>query len=235
MTRDAREKSTVGSAVALLEEVAAFWSPSAFATSFGVEDMVLLDLIARYAREIEVFTLDTGRLPEETYALMSAVRDRYPVPVRVYYPEAEPLQRWVGRNGPNAFFDSVAQRKECCHLRKVEPLSRALAGRKAWVTGLRRQQSPTRERLTLRSRDEANGLEKFSPLLEWTTEDVWDYVRRHDVPYNALHDAGYPSIGCAPCTRAVPTGDDIRSGRWWWEAAESRECGLHASRTREPS
>ena len=189
--------------------------------------MVLLDLIAAHARAIEVFTLDTGRLPEETYRLMSEVRQRYPVAVRVYCPDTAELESYIERNGPDAFYQSVAQRKECCRIRKVEPLGRALQGKKAWVTGLRREQSPTREGLEIRSWDAANGLEKFNPLLDWSGDEVWTYIRRNDVPYNKLHDSGYPSIGCAPCTRAVEPGADIRSGRWWWESADTRECGLH--------
>ena len=212
---------------ALLTEIVANHSPAAFASSFGAEDMVLLDLIAAHARAIEVFTLDTGRLPEETYRLMSEARQRYPVAVRVYCPDTAELESYIERNGPDAFYQSVAQRKECCRIRKVEPLGRALQGKKAWVTGLRREQSPTREGLEIRSWDAANGLEKFNPLLDWSGDEVWTYIRRNDVPYNKLHDSGYPSIGCAPCTRAVEPGADIRSGRWWWESADTRECGLH--------
>jgi phosphoadenosine phosphosulfate reductase len=228
---DADVGARTTAAAALLEEIAAEWHPAVFATSFGVEDMVLLDLIAAHAPAIEVFTLDTGRLPEETYALMSAVREAYAVPIRIYFPEARAVERFVALNGPNAFYQSVVQRRECCHVRKVEPLTRALAGKKAWLTGLRREQSPGREKLAIRERDEANGLEKFNPLLDWANEEVWSYVRERGVPYNALHDRGYPSIGCAPCTRAVEPGADIRSGRWWWEESGSRECGLHVGGT----
>lgn len=222
-------ESRVTAVVSLLEEVCEAWLPAAFATSFGVEDMVLLDLISRHARAIEVFTLDTGRLPEETYSLMTVVRERYPVSVRVYYPDTGTLEAFVRRNGPNAFYESVAQRKECCGIRKVEPLGRALRGKKAWLTGLRREQSAGRADLGIRARDETHGLEKFNPLLDWTTGEIWDYVRERDVPYNALHDRGYPSIGCAPCTRAVAAGEDLRSGRWWWEEGDGRECGLHVA------
>lgn len=215
--------------VSLLEEVCSAWLPAAFATSFGAEDMVLLDLISRHARAIEVFTLDTGRLPEETYGLMTVVRERYPMPVRVYYPNTAALEAFVRLNGPNAFYDSVAQRQECCGIRKVEPLGRALRGKKAWLTGLRREQSAGRADLALREHDEAHGVVKFNPLLDWTTGEVWDYLREREVPYNPLHDRGYPSIGCAPCTRAVEPGQDIRSGRWWWERDAGRECGLHVA------
>lgn len=211
----------------VLGEVVGKFSPAAFASSFGAEDMVLLDLIAANAPEIEVFTLDTGRLPEETYRLMSRVRERYPLAVRVYCPQTEELEGYIERNGPEAFYQSVAQRKECCHVRKVEPLRRALEGKRAWLTGLRREQSPDRQSLQFREWDEKNGLEKFNPLLEWSWDEVWTYICENKVPYNSLHDAGYPSIGCAPCTRAVTPGSDVRSGRWWWEGAESKECGLH--------
>jgi len=201
-------------------------SPTAFACSFGAEDMVVLDAIAKSARRIEVFTLDTGRLPEETHALLETVRNKYPIAIRTYFPDAIAVQTWVEQNGPNGFYRSVAQRQQCCHIRKVEPLKRALVGKKSWITGLRREQSAARQTLELEAWDEANGLLKINPLLDWTTEDVWAYVRTNDVPYNALHDRAYPSIGCAPCTRAVHPGEDCRAGRWWWESS-SKECGLH--------
>ena len=201
-------------------------SPTAFACSFGAEDMVVLDAIAKSARRIEVFTLDTGRLPEETHALLETVRNKYPIAIRTYFPDAIAVQTWVEQNGPNGFYRSVAQRQQCCHIRKVEPLKRALVGKKSWITGLRREQSAARQTLELEAWDEANGLLKINPLLDWTTEDVWAYVRTNDVPYNALHDRAYPSIGCAPCTRAVHPGEDSRAGRWWWESS-SKECGLH--------
>jgi phosphoadenosine phosphosulfate reductase len=224
--------SRIATAVSLLQEVVSDWLPAGFATSFGVEDMVILDLIARHAREIEVFTLDTGRLPEETYRLMSVARDRYPLRVRVYSPDTASVQKFVELNGPNAFYDSVAQRKECCRIRKVEPLGRALEGKKSWLAGLRREQSATRESLRVRGWDEVNGLYNFNPLLDWTSEEIWGYVRQEDVPYNELHDRGYPSVGCAPCTRAVAPGEDIRAGRWWWENPDARECGLHVGPSR---
>jgi len=201
-------------------------TPTAFACSFGAEDMVVLDAIAKNARGIEVFTLDTGRLPEATHALLETVRDKYPIAIRTYFPDAIAVQAWVEQNGPNGFYRSIAQRQHCCHIRKVEPLKRALAGKKSWLTGLRREQSAARQTLELEAWDDANGLLKINPLLDWTAEDVWAYIRTHNVPYNALHDRGYPSIGCAPCTRAVNPGEDSRAGRWWWESS-SKECGLH--------
>ena len=225
----AREVMTgrVASVVSVLEEIAMASSPAVFATSFGAEDMVLLDLISKHARGIEVFTLDTGRLPEETYRLMSAARGKYPLAIRSYCPDTFELETYVERNGPDAFYNSVAQRKECCRIRKVGPLGRALSGKKAWVTGLRREQSRTRDGLDVKTWDEVNGLFKFNPLLDWSWDEVQTYISRNEVPYNELHDRGYPSIGCAPCTRAVEPGEDIRSGRWWWEDANSKECGLH--------
>jgi phosphoadenosine phosphosulfate reductase len=176
--------------------------------------------------KIGVFTLDTGRLPEETQNLLEAARDKYPITIQTYFPDATSIQTWVEQNGPNAFYKSVAQRQQCCHIRKVEPLRRALTGKKSWITGLRREQSAARKTLEREEFDEANGLIKINPLLDWTNDDVWAYIRTHDVPYNALHDRGYPSIGCAPCTRAIEPGEDIRAGRWWWETT-SKECGLH--------
>jgi phosphoadenosine phosphosulfate reductase len=212
--------------ISYLKQIESTQSPTTFACSFGAEDMVLVDAIAAHARKIEIFTLDTGRLPEETHALLETVRDKYPVAIRTYFPDRAAVEAWVEQNGPNAFYKSVAQREQCCGIRKIEPLRRALAGKKSWVTGLRREQSTARQTLERESWDAANGLIKINPLLDWTNEDVWDYIKAHDVPYNALHDRGYPSIGCAPCTRAIQPGEDIRAGRWWWEAS-SKECGLH--------
>lgn len=197
------------------------------ASSFSVEDMVLTDMIDRHGLAIGIFTLDTGRLPDETYALMQATRERYRTPVAVYAPQAAAVESYVAAHGPNGFYDSIERRQSCCAIRKVEPLRRALAGKQGWVTGLRRQHSPTRHDLPLREWDEGNGLHKFNPLAAWTNEDVWAYVKAFEVPYNALHDRGYASIGCAPCTRAITVGEDIRAGRWWWENPETKECGLH--------
>jgi phosphoadenosine phosphosulfate reductase len=212
--------------ISYLKEIEATHSPTAFACSFGAEDMVLLDAIARHVRKIEVFTLDTGRLPEETHALLETVRDKYPIVIRTYFPDARAVETWVEQNGPNGFYKSVSQRLQCCHIRKVEPLQRALTGKKSWITGLRREQSQARQTLLREAWDDANGLIKINPLLEWALEDVWAYIKAQDVPYNALHDRGYPSIGCAPCTRAVEPGEDVRAGRWWWETS-AKECGLH--------
>jgi phosphoadenosine phosphosulfate reductase len=217
----------------LLDTVQKDYSPATFANSFGAEDMVLTDLIARHYPGIEMFTLDTGRLPEETYSLMKEVADRYGIRVPVYFPEPAAVEAYVAQNGPNAFYESVDLRKRCCHIRKVEPLKRALSGKRAWITGLRRDQAPTRKNLTESEFDAENGLQKFSPLLDWSESDVWAYIKQFDVPYNALHDKGYTSIGCAPCTRPITRGEDVRAGRWWWEDPEVKECGLHPGKKRD--
>ena len=217
----------IAQATQLLQTIAANHAPAAFANSLGAEDMVLADLICTHAPEISQFTLDTGRLPEETYQLIQRVRTRYKLPLRVYFPQAESVEEFVNTHGPNAFYESVDLRKRCCHIRKIEPLRRALAGHQAWITGLRRSQSTTRADTQLQEWDEDNRLHKFNPLIEWSEQDVWGYIRRFDVPYNVLHDKGYPSIGCAPCTRAISAGEDIRAGRWWWEHEDLKECGLH--------
>ncbi|HZX31316.1 MAG TPA: phosphoadenylyl-sulfate reductase [Rhodocyclaceae bacterium] len=212
---------------ALLADIAANWSPATFANSLGAEDMVLTDLIVKSKLPIEIFSLDTGRLPLETYDLMAKVQEHYGLKLKVYFPQSQGVENFVRENGINAFYDSVELRKGCCYVRKVEPLKRALASKKAWITGLRAQQAATRVGLPVREFDEGNGLEKFNPLADWTEKEVWTYIKQNNVPYNALHDKFYPSIGCAPCTRAVTPGEDIRSGRWWWENPESKECGLH--------
>jgi phosphoadenosine phosphosulfate reductase len=202
-------------------------APATFSTSFGVEDMVLLDLIRGEQLAIEIFTLDTGRLHEETYALMREVELKYGRCVRSYVPDAAQLEGLIAAQGVNGFYDSVEQRKACCAVRKTEPLARALAGKRAWVTGLRSGQGATRESVPAQEWVESRALTKFNPLHDWTEGDVWAYVRERGVPYNALHDRFYPSIGCAPCTRAITPGEDVRAGRWWWENPESKECGLH--------
>jgi phosphoadenosine phosphosulfate reductase len=211
----------------LLTDIANDFSPVTFANSLGAEDMVLTDIIVRAKLPIEIFSLDTGRLPLETYDLMAEVQKRYDVKLKVFTPRHEAVETFVREHGINAFYESIELRKACCHARKVEPLQRALAGKKAWITGLRAQQAATRTGLPVREFDAGNGLEKFNPLSDWSEKEVWAYIRMNEVPYNALHDKFYPSIGCAPCTRAVAMGEDIRAGRWWWESADTKECGLH--------
>jgi phosphoadenosine phosphosulfate reductase len=214
----------------LLRQIAGDFAPAVFANSLGAEDMVLTDLIVGDKLNIEIFSLDTGRLPLETYDLIAEVKKHYGLALKLYYPRNDLVEAWTRDNGINAFYESVALRKGCCFVRKVEPLQRALAGRKAWITGMRAQQSATRDGLPVRAFDEGNGLEKFNPLSDWSEKEVWAYLKLNKVPYNALHDKFYPSIGCAPCTRNVTPGEDVRSGRWWWENPESKECGLHVKK-----
>ena len=202
-----------------------------FANSFGAEDMVLTDLIARHRLPVEIFSLDTGRLPAETYTLMAEVEQRYDTRLKVFFPDATAVETYVRAEGINAFYESVELRKACCGIRKVEPLRRALSGKKAWITGQRAAQSATRAALPVREFDAGNGLEKLNPLADWSEKEVWAWIRIHEVPYNALHEQFYPSIGCAPCTRAVALGEDVRAGRWWWEDPASKECGLHVKKS----
>lgn len=211
----------------LLVSVNEDYPPVVFANSFGAEDMVLTDLIGQHFPGINMFTLDTGRLPEETYTLMKEVEDRYHIHIQLYFPESAAVEKYVAQNGPNGFYGSIDSRKACCHMRKVEPLKRALSGKCAWITGLRRDQAPTRKDIAESEFDIDNGLQKVSPLLNWSLSDVWAYLKEFNVSYNALHDKGYTSIGCAPCTRAITPGEDVRAGRWWWENPETKECGLH--------
>jgi phosphoadenosine phosphosulfate reductase len=204
-------------------------APCVLASSLSAEDMVVLDLIARHALPIAVFTLDTGRLHAETLALIPHAEQRYGITIERFGPLAQPLEQYITLHGRDAFYRSVELRKQCCAIRKTEPLARALAGKRAWVTGLRRAQSATRTALAERDWDATHGLAKYNPLAEWTEGDVWHYIDTRDVPYNPLHDRFYPSIGCEPCTRAISPGEDIRAGRWWWESPESKECGLHVA------
>jgi len=201
-----------------------------YASSLGPESIVLTDLIWGAVPQIEIFSIDTGRLFPETHDLIERLQVRYGRTLRMYYPDAEALENWVGENGINGFRDSVEQRHGCCGIRKVQPFRRAIAGHGAWVTGIRRGQSASRALAAPVEWDSIYGLHKVSPLLDWSEKDVWDYIHSKGLPYHTLHDRGYPSIGCAPCTRAVHAGQDPRAGRWWWERAESRECGLHPRR-----
>ncbi len=210
-----------------LRAIAAEHVPAALASSLGAEDMVLTDAILCADIPIEIFTLDTGRLHPETLRVLEQARSRYGYDIRVFRPDPAAVDHYVRELGLEAIYRSVELRRRCCEIRKVEPLGRALAGKSAWVTGLRRKQSVTRADLPLKEFDPAYGLWKFNPLAEWSEHDVWDYLRSHDVPYNALHDRGFRSIGCAPCTRPTAAGEDLRAGRWWWEDALTKECGLH--------
>lgn len=202
-----------------------------FANSFGAEDMVLTDIISRFFRDkITIFSLDTGRLPVETYIVMQEAEEKYDIKLKVYYPQTEAVENYVRSEGINAFYNSVDLRKGCCGVRKIEPLKRALKDQDAWITGLRSAQSVTRTKLAKFEYDEGFGLNKCNPLADWSEEETWAFIKANDVPYNKLHDMNYPSIGCAPCTRAITVGEDVRAGRWWWENPESKECGLHAGK-----
>jgi phosphoadenosine phosphosulfate reductase len=205
-----------------------FHPRAALASSFGAEDVVVTDLMLAERADARIFTIDTGRLHEETHDVASRIRTRYGISIETFFPDRDGVERLVREKGPLSFRTSIDDRKECCELRKVVPLRRALAGLDLWITGLRRGQSPTRAAVSKLEWDEAFGLLKLNPIADWSEERVWEHVRANDLPYNALHDRGFRSIGCAPCTRAVAAGDDVRSGRWWWESQESRECGLHA-------
>ncbi|MBX9901769.1 MAG: phosphoadenylyl-sulfate reductase [Burkholderiaceae bacterium] len=212
---------------AILARVAEEFSPAVFASSLAAEDMVLTDIIFRNELAIDIFTLETGRLHAETLAMLPRISARYGRDITLFQPEQTTVDEYVNKFGRNAFYDSIDLRKECCRIRKVEPLQRALAGKKAWVTGQRRSQSSTRAELAVQEDDVANNMQKFNPLAAWSEDDVWRYLRANQVPYNPLHDKGYPSIGCEPCTRAIQPGEDVRAGRWWWENADTKECGLH--------
>lgn len=222
-----RLQALVHDSTRILRTIERDHAPAAFASSFGAEDMVLLDLIATRTPSIRVLTLDTGRLPAATLELMARARERYAIPITVVTPDRHAVEDYVQRHGIDGFYDGIEQRRACCHVRKVQPLARALHGQRAWITGLRREQSDNRAQLAVQELDAVHGIPKFNPLVEWTTIDVWAYIRQHDIPYNALHDRGYPSIGCEPCTRAIRPGEPLRAGRWWWESQSQKECGLH--------
>ena len=210
-----------------LDRIQGEFSPVALASSLSVEDMVLTDAIAHAGLPIEIFALDTGRLHADTLAMIQTVYRRYGLRIAVYTPDAEAVADYVAANGRDAFYDSVAMRQRCCHIRKVEPLERALRGKRAWITGQRREHSQGRGELAEREYDGVHGIEKFNPLAAWREAELWSYVHARRVPYNRLYDQGYRSIGCAPCTRPVLPGEEVRAGRWWWEHAGHRECGIH--------
>lgn len=213
----------------ILAEIAAGAAPAALACSLQAEDTVLVDAIARLDLPIGIFVIDTGRLHGETLALAQDIEQRYGLRLAVYRPDPEEVARYVRLHGRDAFYGSLELRRRCCYVRKVEPLARALAGKRAWITGQRREQTSGRAQLPEREFDAAHGLEKFNPLAAWSESEVWEYLRDHDVPCNRLYEQGYRSIGCAPCTRPVLPGEDVRAGRWWWESEATKECGLHVS------
>ena len=213
--------------ISLIQKNIEKYSSVAFANSLGAEDMVLIDLIQKNKLSVEAFSIDTGRLPPETYNLIQKVEDKYQFKIKLYFPDHQKVESYVNTNGINAFYNSVDLRKSCCAIRKVEPLNRALKDKKVWITGVRQEQSQTRFALKEEEFDETHQSQKLNPLSTWSELEVWAYIKINDVPYNTLHDQFYPSIGCAPCTRAISAGEDIRAGRWWWEDPQNKECGLH--------
>ena len=200
-----------------------------FSTSFGCEDQVISHIIFKNDLPIKVFTLETGRLFPETFYVWNRTLEMYGKQIHAYYPNTESLENMVSSKGPSSFYESVDNRKECCGIRKVEPLKRALAGNSVWITGIRADQSMNREHMENVEWDEGNQLLKYHPIFDWTLEQVREFIRENNIPYNPLHDKGFPSIGCAPCTRAVREGEDFRAGRWWWEDQTKKECGLHTT------
>lgn len=223
------EKSSLADGIALASEL--FPGQTYFSTSLGQEDQVISHAIYKSNSDVQTFTLDTGRLFAETYDLLDKTRFRYKLPIKIYFPEAADVEEFVNSHGVNGFYESVENRKQCCYIRKVKPLNRALQNAKLWITGLRAEQSYNRETMKILEWDNERNLYKFNPLLHWNYKDVLVYLKENDVPYNPLHDKGFISIGCAPCTRAIGPGEDIRAGRWWWEDANKKECGLHVHET----
>ena len=204
-----------------------FGEKIAFSSSLGAEDQVLTDMIVKVRPTTKIFTLDTGRLFPETYDLIDRTCQKYKIKINIFFPNPTEVEEMVNRDGINLFYKNVENRKHCCHVRKIEPLKRAFKGLDAWICGLRRSQSITRKDIKTVEWDEANGLIKINPLIDWTEKQVWDYIDNYNVPVNPLHKKGFPSIGCLPCTRAIFPGEDVRAGRWWWENPDTRECGLH--------
>ncbi len=218
------ESSAIPEAIKLVAEL--FPGQVVFSSSLGQEDQVLTDIIFKNNLPVKIFTIDTGRLFNETYELLDKTTARYKKNIEVYFPEASSVEKFVAEKGINSFYESVENRKGCCYVRKVEPLNRALAGAKVWITGLRAEQSDNRKDMPMIEWDENRQLYKFNPLINWTYDQMIDFINKNNVPYNTLHDKGFISIGCAPCTRAIEPGEDARAGRWWWEASH-KECGLH--------
>ena len=221
-------KGEIVRSIALLVE--SFNGEVCFSTSFSLEDQAITHIISEDRLPVSIFTLDTGRLFSETYSTWSRTLERYGETIHTYYPDNATLQSFVNENGPNAFYDAVPLRQQCCHIRKVEPLQRALQSKSVWITGIRAEHSNNRDGMQQYEWDEANKIFKLHPLLHWKQEELVQFIRKNNVPYNPLHDKGFVSIGCAPCTRAIKPGDDFRSGRWWWESADKKECGLHIHR-----
>lgn len=208
---------------------ATFAKQAVFSTSFGIEDQVITDMLAQIKASTAIFTLDTGRLFPETYYVWSRTIESYKLNIKAYFPNTEAVEQLISSKGPASFYESVENRKECCYIRKIEPLKRAIKGHQVWITGIRAEQSENRDHMEAVEWDEGNQLIKVHPLFNWTLAEVEEYLKAHFVPYNPLHDKGYPSIGCQPCTRAIAAGEDFRAGRWWWEDKSKKECGLHVT------
>lgn len=204
----------------------------AFASSMGAEDQVLTEMIVKIDPLTRIFTLDTGRVFPETYELIEKTNARYKITIEIFFPEREQVEKMVAEKGINLFYESIENRKQCCHVRKIVPLKRALQGLDVWISGLRRSQSVTRTEIQMVEWDEGNHLIKINPLLNWEEEEIWAYIKEKNIPYNALHDQGFASIGCQPCTRAINPGEDVRAGRWWWENPDHKECGLHVKQNK---
>jgi phosphoadenosine phosphosulfate reductase len=204
-----------------------YGTDATFSTSFGIEDQAVTFMIANTSLPIHIFTLDTGRMFQETYSTWSRTVDKYKLSIETYYPDVVALEKFTTQHGPNAFYESVELRKQCCHLRKVVPLQRALKDKKIWITGIRAAQSNNRTEMPQVEWDATNNIIKFHPILNWSNEELKEYIKVNSIPYNPLHDKGFVSIGCAPCTRAIREGEDFRAGRWWWEDTSKKECGLH--------
>ncbi len=204
----------------------------ALASSLGAEDQAITDLMFKINPQTQIFTLDTGRLSQETYEVIERTNEKYHFKIEMVFPDNKKVEALVNKYGPDLFYKSVENRRKCCYVRKVEPLQKKLTTLKAWICGLRKEQAITRSEVKQIEWDETFNLVKLNPLVNWTEEDVWQYIKNNNVPYNKLHDQGYPSIGCAPCTRAIDAGEDIRAGRWWWEMPEQKECGLHINAVR---
>ncbi len=221
------EKGPHSAETHLKEAFFCFGEKIKLASSLGAEDQVLTHMAIQLNPNAKIFVLNTGRLHPETLQVLEESKKKYGIHYEIYEPNTKDVQELVAQKGPNSFYESVENRKECCHIRKVEPLKQALKGTEAWITGLRKTQSTTRTQLSAWEWDEGFGIVKINPLIDWTEEEVWAYIKTHNIPYNSLHDKGYPSIGCEPCTRAIQPGEDIRAGRWWWESQDQKECGLH--------
>ena len=204
-----------------------FGNKSVFSTSFGIEDQVIIHFLAKLKAKTSIFTLETGRLFPETYYVWNRTLEIYKLPIKTYFPKTEAVENLISQKGPSSFYESVENRKECCFIRKIEPLKRAVKGYEIWITGIRSEQSVNRDQMDMVEWDEGNKIIKIHPLFHWTLKDVEDFLKNNFIPYNPLHDKGFPSIGCQPCTRAISEGEDFRAGRWWWEDKSKKECGLH--------